>query len=86
MNTYIFNKKVITFLFIVIVLIVLNTYSYAINNEFKSFNNAPRILIKTNPSKFDNVDITFIDYSGLDSSKIKFYSTDKSRKKRRRNN
>lgn len=85
MDINVLNKKFITFLFIVILLIILNNYSYAATG-LESFNNAPRILIKTNPSKFDNVDITFIDYSGLDSSKIKFYSTDKSRKKRRRNN
>ena len=85
MDTNILNKRVITFLFIAILLIILNNYSYAAT-DFKSFNNAPRIIIKTNSSKFANVDITFIDYSGLDSSKIKFYSTDKSREKRKRNN
>ena len=82
------NKIIFIIIFTYICILLLSTYSNANIEEkvFSSFNNAPRIIIKTNPNKFANVDVTFIDYSGLDSSKIKFYSTDKSRKKRKRNN
>ena len=77
------NKKSFFIIFMYICMLLFSTYSNASIEErgFKYFNNAPRMVIKTNPNKFTNIDITFKDYSGLDSSKIKFYSVNKSGKK-----
>ena len=40
---------------------------------FKFFNNSPRMTIKVNSNKYDDVVIKFRDFSSLDESKIFFY-------------
>ena len=74
MNSKILNKKTIIFIFLFFLIICLENTSMANISGSKMFNNAPRMVIKTNPNKIDDIDITIIDYNGLDSSKIKFYS------------
>ena len=71
-NKLIIKKIVITIL-IFLSLIFIKNYSSAYTG-FKNFNNSPRMTIKVNSEKYDNVVISFRDFSSLDPNKIKFYT------------
>ena len=67
------NIKRIGVAFIIILFAMLiKNYSYAAT-YFKSYNGAPRMELRINEKKFDDVKIVIEDYSGLDASKINFY-------------
>ena len=71
-NKLIIKKIVITIL-IFLSLIFIKNYSSAYTG-FKNFNNSPRMTIKVNSEKYDDVVISFRDFSSLDPNKIKFYT------------
>lgn len=72
-------NKIIVFIFFIFFSITICNLSYAATS-FKIFNNAPRMQIITNKSKYDDVKIVFTDYSGLDEKNIIFYSTSNGKK------
>ena len=71
------------FIIFVLILLMLN-YSFSATKktkstnptttEFKGFNGSPRMEIIVNDKKFDDVKIKIEDYSGLNASKISFYT------------
>lgn len=70
------NIKKIVFVFLIFGTIVfMKNYSNAYTG-FKSFDNSPRMTIKVNSEKYDDVVITFRDFSSLDPNKIKFYTAE----------
>ncbi len=72
MNIKIIIKNLV-FSFILLFIISLSNIGYSAEN-FQTFNNAPRMKIEVNEKNFDDVKITFTDYSGLDTSNIIFYT------------
>lgn len=72
-------KKIINKLFLSFIVFLLLISSKNISKAFtgfSSFNNSPRMTFTINEKKYDDVKITFTDYSGLDGSKIEFYSAE----------
>lgn len=74
------NVKYIKIVILFFTLVIVNLYypniSKAGYNTYKSFNNAPRMKIITNSSKYDDVTIRFTDYNGITEENIKFYLMD----------
>ncbi len=56
--------------------ILINNPSFASTSfeGFSTFDNSPRMTVKTNSQKYDDVVISFRDFSSLDESKIVFYT------------
>ena len=66
-------KKIFFIIVIIILIFFMRNKSYA-KTGFKSFNGSPRMEIIVNNNKYDDVKIVIEDYSGLDSSRISFYT------------
>ncbi len=66
-------KKIVTLYAIILFAMCIKMHCYA-TTEFKCLNGPPRMNIIVNDKKFDDVKIEIEDYSGLDASKINFYT------------
>ena len=66
-------KNMIKIIFIFLFIVTISNITNAASGNFKSFNNAPRMWISVNSSKYDDVKIYITDYSGLKEENIKFY-------------
>ena len=78
MNKIISFNKIVFLVLIFFLAIIMNNYSFASTNSqgFKIFDNAPRMTVKTNKQTYDDVVISFRDFSSLDESKIVFYTAE----------
>ena len=66
--------RIIVLFLIVLFSMIIKNNSYA-QTGFKEFNGSPRMEIIVNAKKFDDAKIVVEDYSGLDDSKIAFYTS-----------
>jgi glycerophosphoryl diester phosphodiesterase len=69
-----YRKIIFTIIICIFYVLIYTNYSNASNQRLKAFNNAPRMNINVNNEKYDNIEIKFTDYNGLNSSNIKFFS------------
>ena len=73
-------KNMIKIIFIFLFIVTISNITNAASGNFKSFNNAPRMWISVNSSKYDDVKIYITDYSGLKEENIKFYEVKRGNK------
>ena len=76
MNNMSYYRRIIYLFLVFIFIILINNSSFAATTfvGFKNFDNAPRMTVKVNSEKYDDVVISFRDFSSLDQSKIVFYT------------